>query len=516
MASLPLVFLIGALTTIKPELSIAAIAMCLLTILLVTRSRPLHSTLPTGGLNVDWVVVLLPTALAIRTVSGKGSLLLLGLLVVTAFARKPDGRFRLQAGPLVLLLASSAIVFSRPAYFATVLTFLIVAVLVVRLVTTVDARKIIASLVDGCGLYLLVNVLGHAAGLQSPASNVRIGGLVESSGFVRTIYPFTFSINTPPIIAAVYVACCIFLMLEAGWIRRFMRLVCLASAIIILVGAGTRAPIAVAVGLAVIVICFPFTTRWLGQLTVALSAASAFILPAVITSIQFIIAPLMSLTPGRQNQAGSISSINGRDRIWSQAINYWVERVNDLPQMMFGFGVNGQYRSGASLSYSEGLSTIVRNPEFAYTHNSFLQQLFDGGVVGWILLVAAVFWASRRLAQRVRGWGFHGLIAVLALAVLVLSGMTEVSLAPGVSQDTFWLLLVLVGVSCQTGRVSGDGHGTGGRSGGYWDRRRRDGEDTQTESPEPTNIDELSVGRGSRRSTASARSVSSWGGASRI
>jgi hypothetical protein len=456
IASLPVVFLVGAVATINPVLSIAGITICILAVLVRARFRSLHPVHSIGGLRPDWIVVILPTALALRSFDATASVFITGLLVATAFMRKTDRRFQVQPGPFILLVAASAIVFLRPLNtgplltFFPLVTFLLVATLVVRLVMTVDARKIIAGLIDGCGLYLLLNVLLHAAGLQSRASNVRIGGLVESTGFVRTIYPLAWSLNTPPAIAAIYVSASIFLILEAGWLRRSFRLVCLIAAIIILLGAGTRAPMIVAAALAITVISFPYVSRWIGQAATIFTAISAFILPSIIGWAESVIAPFISLVPGREVKATSIDSIGGRDFIWEHSIKYWVEWINDLPHVLFGFGANGQYRSGASLAYSEGLAKIVRNPETAFVHNSFLQQLFDGGLVGWLLLGLAAYWGSARLAERQRGWGNRGLSAIVAMAVLLLSGITEVSLAPGAAEVTFWLLMVLVGVACQT------------------------------------------------------------------
>ena len=263
MAALPVISLIGAVSMTNPGLSIFAIATCILAAIVRTRFRPLqfHSVLTAVGAQPDWIVVLLPTALAIRPFNAKASLLVIGLLVIIAFIRKPDGRFRIQMGPLLLLFGSSAIVFSRPANIEPLLIFLLVAALVIRLVMTSDARKIIASLIDGCGLYLLANVLFYAAGLQSPAAADRIGGLAESTGFVRIIYPLTSALNTPPTIAAIYVVASVFLIIERGWLRRLLRLICLTAAILVLLSAGTRGPLAAAVVLALIVICFPFITR---------------------------------------------------------------------------------------------------------------------------------------------------------------------------------------------------------------------------------------------------------------
>ncbi len=401
---------------------------------------------PADGTEPDWIVLLLPTAIAIRVFSAEGSLLIIGFFLAAAYIRRFDAKFQLNAGPLVLLFLSCAIVFSRPAGIGPLLNLLLVFALVVRLVTTVDARRIIASLIDGCGLYLFANVCFYAAGLQSPSTDFRLGGLVESTGFVRIVYPLTSSINSPPIIAAVYIASSIFLIRQPGSVRRSFRLMFFVAAIIVLVGSGSRGALASAVALSLLVLCLPVVTRWLVQATTLLAAVSALVLPSIIVSIQFIVTPLMSLAPGRISDARSIATLESREYVWDHSIRYWNDWVNDVPHLLFGYGVNGQYRSGASFSYSEALASLIRHSELAYVHNSFLQQVFDGGVIGWLLFVLATYWAGTRFARRRRDWG---VTAIVAMAVLLLGAMTEATMAPGVAQESFWVFLVLVGIACQ-------------------------------------------------------------------
>jgi len=449
VASLVLVFLAGALATLNPPMSIAAIAVSILAIIVGTRFRPASLQTPSVGMQPDWIIVLLPTVLTVRAFSNRAAVLAIGLLVVAAFMRKADGRFRIEPGPALLLFAAAAIVFCRPDHFGQLTTVFLLLALVVRLVTTVDARKIIGSLIDGCGLYLLANILCNIAGLKSPASDSRIGGLIETTGFVRTLYPLTTSLNTPPVIASLYAVAVIFLLLEAGWLRRSLRVICLIAAIVVLVSTGSRLPLSVTAVISIAVICYPSITRWMAQAATIVAAASAVVLPGAIASLQSAITLLMSLTPGRGSTARSITSIEGRDYIWARSIRYWTERINDGSHMMFGFGSNGHYRSGASLGYSDQFKAILRVPETASLHNSFLQQLFDGGILGCALLIAAAYWTSTRLAKRRNQWGPQGSSAVAAMTVLLLSAMTEVSLAPGATHETFWLLVVLVGVACQ-------------------------------------------------------------------
>jgi O-antigen ligase len=182
------------------------------------------------------------------------------------------------------------------------------------------------------------------------------------------------------------------------------------------------------------------------QAATLLAAISSLVLPSIIVAIQFIVNPIMSLAPGRISDARSIATLENRDYIWDHTISYWLDWVNDLPHILFGYGVTGQYRSGASLSYSDELSGLIRHPEFAFVHNSFLQQLFDGGLAGWLLLMLAAYWAGTRFSRHRRDWGAA---AIVAMTVLLLGAMTEASMAPGVAEENFWLLLALVGIACQ-------------------------------------------------------------------
>jgi hypothetical protein len=462
VASLLTVFLVGAASAIDYRITIAVIVLIVIAGIIRIRLRPvnLRTLRPVEPIRPDWLVIAFPTAVALRALNEKAALVCVGLLVAAAFVRKSEGAFKSQLGPLACLFASAAIVFARPSRMIPVIMFLLAIVFVWRLVTTVDTRSIIASLIDGCGLYLVANVAALAVGLHSPAADIRIGGLAESTGFVRTIYPITTALNAPPAVAAVVVVSFGFLILEPGLLRRTLRTVCLIAAIIVLAGAGSRAPITVAALLSLTVLCFPSVLRYLAQVATIFAAISFAALTTIADKVYFAIAPLTSLAPGRVSDVESITSLEGREVIWRRSIEYWSEWVNGPRHILFGYGVNGQYGSGVSMGYKDLISGIVRNPELASLHNSYLQQIFDGGLIGWILLVSAIFWAGARFARQ-RAWGIWGLSASAALTALVLSGLTEVSLSPGPYQDTFWVLIILIGAACQSG---GDRGTDGGRS----------------------------------------------------
>ena len=145
-----------------------------------------------SGLPMDWAIVLLPTVLAIRTFSAAASLLFLGLLCFSVYARRTQLRLPIQPGPSLLLVAASVIVLLRPQPTGHFIFFVLVSILVARLVITVKPRVIIASIIDGAGLYLVVNVLAYMLGLRAARAGDRIGDYVQSSGFVSGFFSSTF------------------------------------------------------------------------------------------------------------------------------------------------------------------------------------------------------------------------------------------------------------------------------------------------------------------------------------
>lgn len=400
--------------------------------------------------DINWIVLLLPIALGIRTHSQLLALLCVAALAIATFVTAPGKQHSLRLGPLVLLAVSAAVVYVRSDIRYIGLFFVIWLFLVVRLVVTVDARVIIVSLFDGIGLYLIINVLGYAVGLRSPNAADRIGGLVEATGFVRRIYPFSASLDAVPTIAAAYVAALIFFLRDSSSKRRGFRLAGAFAAANVLYGGGARTGIVIALLLPLAVVVFPPVIRLMAQAATVFASISVLIVPAISRAVAFIFVPIVSiLTPNRTASATNVASLSNRDIIWSRSINYWFEYVPDAGNQLFGFGQNGQYLSGASRTYRSLLLSVSRNPDLGSVHNSFLQQLYDGGLIGLILLFTAIFWTANRLSRGVREWGSAGIGLIVLLSAFLLAGIPQVSLAPGFSQEAFWLLIVIAAISCQ-------------------------------------------------------------------
>jgi hypothetical protein len=110
------------------------------------------------------------------------------VLVGTAFLRPaPNERFDLRIGPLALFLAASAIVVSRPDGLQNLVAFILVGALAIRLAQTVDARRIVASLIDGLGLFGLANVVAYLIGLRSSSESLRIN--LDAEAMARVYFP---------------------------------------------------------------------------------------------------------------------------------------------------------------------------------------------------------------------------------------------------------------------------------------------------------------------------------------
>ena len=181
-----------------------------------------------------------------------------------------------------------------------------------------------------------------------------------------------------------------------------------------------------------------------------LAAISALVLLNLIKPIIAVIAPLVALNSGRDVNESDIISLQGRDQIWNRSIGYWHERINDFSEILIGFEAADNTDLERHLLTRPWLSVLCEIRNKAYVHNSFLQQLFDGGVIGFLLLVIGVYWASARLARRRYVYGPRGPKVVFAMTALFCKGnMTSHNGAWGISGELLGALGP-VGVACQT------------------------------------------------------------------
>ncbi|MBT2549612.1 O-antigen ligase [Arthrobacter sp. ISL-65] len=393
-----------------------------------------------------WSLVLLafPLVCSFRAVNSTVALVgMVGLLGVTLLSKPPAGNGPANKLPLVLMGVAMVAVVVRPTSLQSGLFIAFAFIVLVRAINRTTRHSAVTSLIDGVGLYLIANVAAYyVLGMRSSAAALRTGGLESADGGVRVLYPLSTSLNLPPIMAAAFLAASLLLMERGG--KKAFRLLAVAAAVTVLVSAESRTALVVAFLIALASLTVPRILRGLAVPIALGSVLFVFVYPAISkTLVAPLIAAATNAIPFLSRASGSSdASLNGREVIWSRSSRFWVEKASDWGQI-FGFGSQGQYESGASRTYAHIFGESIRNPYMTSTHNSVLQQLFDGGVIGAVCLVAAVIACLRLWVMRSRINEPYTAAALAASVSLVISSVTEVSLAPGMGQET---LLVFVGL----------------------------------------------------------------------
>lgn len=396
---------------------------------------------PDTGSAVTWnpELVALPLVASLRFSTALSAVLLMGLLV-TALLRHRSGPYPDRGfwSPVGMLAVATLLTF-RADRLSDVLVIVGVAVVALVASTRTSMPDALRSLVRGLSLYCVANVLGWAAGLQSPNADERTGGL-ETTATVfseRVLFPFTRSLNEPPMVAtALVVGIVVTVMLRSrvGWFDWLG----LAGGVFIVVASNSRTALIVGLALAVAALVIP---RRLGAVGVP-TAAVALCLPFFINAFGPVLtAWAQSLQSveffARGQDAGRLASLGGRDVIWQESIAYWMDFV-PLGKGLFGYGAQGHATSGAYRTYAPDLAVFVSDPTLLTTHNSLLQQVFDGGVAGALLFLGTVLWSIGALCARAETVPMG-----VVLAVLAVGGGTEVALAPGPGGTPFAVLLIV-------------------------------------------------------------------------
>jgi O-antigen ligase len=342
------------------------------------------------------------------------------------------------------------------------LLFTLLGALVFRLVKIVDARRIIASLVDGIGLYSLANVVAYyVLGLRSPSEAIRMN--LGAEHMSRITFPLSFSVNLAPLIAATYLAAVYFLLREQDSRRRAFRVLCAMASAVVVFESDSRVAALAAVFVVLTVLLFPTSLRWLAPFLVVFAFLSPWLLRPVINGTRDLIALILSVVSTRSGlTSDSVSDLAGRSYIWDKALTFWSSDVNSPLNILFGYGMQGHYKSGASHQYAGFMSTIFRDTErLLHVHNSWLQMLFDSGLIGMFLMGGALLWASLRLGRKAQQWGAYALAASTLISVLVLGSMTEVLLTPDANIHSFYIMMIVVASACQIKQIPGTAKSSG-------------------------------------------------------
>jgi hypothetical protein len=408
-----------------------------------------ESLLPTTSVvRFHWPSFFFPWAIALQMYSQIIFVLVLILLIAGTLLQRGQPIVNLHVGPLMLLFASTVIAF-RTENPKTLIASLLIFTLIYRLIKTVKTQDLVRSTINGYGFYCFANVAAFYAGLTSPSAAVRIGGLTETSGFTRVIFPFSENLNSLPILAAFVLLAVLLMLAKEPFVNNRLRYVWLTSTVIILFNSGNRSSVII-LALMLLLLTIPSQfSRFVANVVTPFAICSSILLPLLSAQIAKVAIPLASLLSSKRDALDADSfSFQGRTVIWERSVEFWRLWITDPFHQLFGFGLSGQNTSGASQTYADLLRTISLNPELGSVHNSFLQQLYNGGLIGVILFASSSIWALRRLSSDLSRENPTGVIACSGLIMLHTFGTQEAALATYFSQP-FWALTILIAISCQ-------------------------------------------------------------------
>jgi exopolysaccharide production protein ExoQ len=146
---------------------------------------------------------------------------------------------------------------------------------------------------------------------------------------------------------------------------------------------------------------------------------------AAFTALYFFIGPILAYL-SRGEDAGEITSFNGRTPLWSQAWDLFLDRP------LTGYGVTA----------SRGL--FWNNVALGGAHNAMINVVVDGGLIGLVLWLAVIGQIVRRLPRLMKTAAGFTDAPVLGgiLACLLLDGVTTEGMGYIANVNAIWFFVV--------------------------------------------------------------------------
>lgn len=442
---------IGAAVTVMTSLVawwVAVIPLILFTVVVLvawlqngrrTRGQQFFTERPTPRLAP--ILVVLPTVLSVRQ-SNTVTIAVLAALALFVLIRQVGAKpQKVSYLPAILLLVCVGVTFRSDAY-GIALLFVLAGFILFVAANSIPREVAYNSLLAGLTLYLVANVVGWQAGLQSPAAAIRIGGYNTEGGLfgdTRVFFPFTRAINEGSYVAATLIVAVV-AMIKLRQKPRWYHLLGVIAGLVVLLAANSRTPMLVLVLVAGAILLIPRIARGAAPYVIS----GALTIPFVLGYLQPVFRSLATLAVeipylARGQNIDQVAGLGTRGTIWARSLSFWNNHVGSISDQWIGFGYNGHAKSGASAYYASGIGDFLTTRTALTMHNSVLQLLFDAGIIGAVILLVITVFAVYRYGRNPE------LLPMFAVVVMVaLSGVSEVSLAPGLSQTPAFLLLYLL------------------------------------------------------------------------
>jgi hypothetical protein len=389
----------------------------------------------TRSVTPNLMLVALPTVIAGPAIVGQPATMgVLALMALTALWR--PARVDLSAACVLLPVIGLAIV-GRPNYPGDKrsMLFFALASVTVTLCVRLSASKAsaITSLVDGVGLFLVVSLVLQYAGLGHRAAVPVYEQGNSLTGGSRVVFPLDYSQATTPLMAAVFLAAVLPILLTVQE-HRWLRWVAVAASFNVLIFGDRRSALLTAVLLGACLLLIPKVFRRTAPWIAGAALLTPFVYPHIRSTVGNIMDAAGSVTPFLTRRGeGDTAALNMRDRIWDISLTHWAHL--DWKHQMLGYGNLGQAKSGMALKLRPLFGGNYRNPTTLTPHNSVLQLLFDGGWIVTAAFAVAIIFMARALRRDLAG--------LAMLTALIIVSITEVALSPSHAWGTWWMLVIL-------------------------------------------------------------------------
>jgi O-antigen ligase len=281
--------------------------------------------------------------------------------------------------------------------WTTLLDFVGVAVLVVLLVNT---RKRMHLLIDAILLPSIFIALYGIYGFLTKQNGV----LDATTNFFRISSIFS---DTPPTLAMFLTVTIPLAVYRSFTLEGWKRLLGIATTILLLVTLGltfTRgALISVPIALIVMILLIPSNRLRFGVLGSFMALIATLALLSSIIDI-----PFLSDAFSRFGNT-DLASLNGRTYLWEAIITHF------NPIQLLGYGHNASDQLLTNLKVGFGTGVIA-----TAAHNIFLEAMYDHGIIGLLLLIAALITLGVSILMKIRHATYeHRLIIATAAAVFL-------------------------------------------------------------------------------------------------
>ena len=329
--------------------------------------------------------------------------------------------------------------------FSTIIFFVFV---VIRPAAYRRDNRYVKAIFQSFDLFLIINLAFYIVGVRGDTQFINSGdfGTAKLLSIIgihhdRILFPFTPGLTVFGVLAGASFSNSVISLAEKTGTKKYNILIFILSSFSLLLADARGSIMCVFFALLI----YFLLTRY------RISIARYLVAPL---TFFFILVILIMVVLSNNNLISDLSRggglLSGREFIWLYVFNYLSEMD---PIMWIGHGFMGHFKSGVSYDYSYLFNTWG-NPELATLHNTFLQNMFDVGIIGLTVLVVILQITVNSAIKNKSFYKEYSVKIIMLILYLELSGATESCISP-YSFVTYMPVLFLVAFVIMSHRNKG-------------------------------------------------------------